>query len=208
MVSGVLGAAYHWDLRRILAFHIVSQIGYLLLGIALASPAAASATTFFLLHNILVKANLFLIIGLMILAAGHHDLRRIGGLYPGSLMLAGLFFINAFALVGVPPTTGFWGKFLILHEAFLQGRYLWGGVALAVGLLTLYSMSKIWLEGFWKAHPEPDRLNTSAIPLGGWLAVMGLTLLILLIGIYPEPAIRFIDAGTQGFWPDSGRVTP
>lgn len=208
MISGVLGAAYHWDLRRILAFHIVSQIGYLLLGIALASPAAASATTFFLLHNILVKANLFLIIGLMILATGHHDLRRIGGLYPASVVLAGLFFVNAFALVGVPPTTGFWGKFLILREAFAQGRFLWGGAALGVGLLTLYSMSKIWLEGFWKPHPEPARLNPAAIPRGGWLAVSGLTLLILLLGLYPEPAIRFIDAGSAGFWPASSRPSP
>lgn len=208
MISGVLGAAYHWDLRRILAFHIVSQIGYLLLGIALATSAAASATAFFLLHNILVKANLFLIIGLMILAAGHHDLRRIGGLYPGSVLLALLFFVNAFALVGVPPTTGFWGKFLILREAFEQGRYLWGCVALGVGLLTLYSMSKIWLEGFWKPHPDPERLNTAAIPLGGWLAVSGLTLLIVLIGLYPEPAIRFIDAGSAGFWPASSGGRP
>jgi multicomponent Na+:H+ antiporter subunit D len=200
MLSGVLGAAYHWDMRRILAFHIVSQIGYLLLGIALASPAGAVATGFFLLHNILVKANLFLIVGLMILAAGHHDLRRIGGLYPASLLLAGLFFVNAFALVGVPPTTGFWGKFLILREAFAQGRYLWGGMALAVGLLTLYSMSKIWLEGFWKAHPEPDRLNPQAIPLSGWISVSGLTLLLLVSGFYPEPLIAFLANGSTEFW--------
>lgn len=200
MVSGVLGAAYHWDLRRILAFHIVSQVGYLLLCIALATPTAAAATAFFLFHNILVKGNLFLIAGLMITAAGHHDLRRIGGLYPASVPLAGLFFFNAFALVGVPPTTGFWGKFLILREAFAQGRYLWGGVALGVGLLTLYSMSKIWLEGFWKPHPDPGRLAPSAIPAGPWAAVTGLSVLALVVGLYPEPVIRFIDAGTAHFW--------
>lgn len=200
MLSGVLGAAYHWDLRRILAFHIVSQIGYLLLGIALATPAGASATVFFLLHNILVKANLLLLAGLMIRAAGHHDLRCIGGLYPGSVLLAGLFFINAFTLVGAPPTTGFWGKFLILREAFGQERYLWGLVALGGGLLTLYSMSKIWLEGFWKPHPEPARLTPTAIPRRGWLAVSGLTLVLLLAGLYPEPVIRFLEAGSSGFW--------
>jgi len=200
MVSGVLGAAYHWDLRRILAFHIVSQIGYLLLGIALATPAGASAAVFFLFHNILVKANLFLIAGLMITLAGHHDLRRIGGLYPANLLLAGLFFLNALALVGVPPTTGFWGKFLIIRETFAQGRYLWGAIALGVGLLTLYSMSKIWLEGFWKPHPDPDRAAVASIPVGAWAAVTGLSVLVLAVGLYPEPLIRFIDAGTAGFW--------
>lgn len=153
MVAGVVGAAYHWDVRRILALHIVSQVGYLLLGIALASPAGAAGTAFFAVHNILVKANLFLIAGLMWGASGHFDLRRLGGLYAARPFLALLFLISAFSLVGVPPSTGFWGKFMLVGEAFEQGRYVWGGGALAVGFLTLYSMSKIWVEGFWKTHP-------------------------------------------------------
>jgi multicomponent Na+:H+ antiporter subunit D len=202
MVSGVLGAAYHWDVRRILAFHIVSQIGYLLLGIALATPAGAAATVYFLFHNILVKANLFLIAGLMFAAAGHYDLRRIGGLYPARPLLALLFLLSAFSLVGVPPTSGFWGKFMLLREAFEQGRYLWGGTALAVGLLTLYSMSKIWLEGFWKPQPD-DRPagSTSAVrPSAAYAAVLLLSLLILAMGVFPEPVIRYVEQATAGFW--------
>lgn len=202
MVSGVLGAAYHWDVRRILAFHIVSQIGYLLLGIALATPAAAAATVYFLFHNILVKANLFLIAGLMFAAAGHYDLRRIGGLYPAQPLLALLFLLSAFSLVGVPPTTGFWGKFMLLREAFEQGRYLWGGTALAVGLLTLYSMSKIWVEGFWKPQPNdrPSGSTRGARPAAAYAAVVLLSLLILAMGVYPEPVIHHVEQATAGFW--------
>lgn len=208
MLSGVLGAAYHWDLRRILAFHIVSQIGYLLFGIALATPAGAAGTVFFLFHNILVKATLFLIAGLMWASAGHYDLRRIGGLYLARPLLAVLFLVSAFSLVGVPPSTGFWGKFLLLREAFDQGRYVWGGVALAVGLLTLYSMSKIWVEGFWKPHPgqEPDhgpaqlQPAATALPVTPYATVMLLSLVILIMGIFPDPFIRYVDAATAGFW--------
>ena len=202
MLSGVLGAAYHWDIRRILAFHIVSQIGYLLLGIALATPAGAAATVYFLFHNILVKANLFLIAGLMFAAAGHYDLRRIGGLYPARPLLALLFLLSAFSLVGVPPTTGFWGKFMLLREAFEQGRYFWGGTALAVGLLTLYSMSKIWLEGFWKPQPDdrPAGSTSAARPSAAYAAVLLLSLLILTMGVFPEPVIRHVEQATAGFW--------
>jgi multicomponent Na+:H+ antiporter subunit D len=201
MASGVLGAAYHWDLRRILAFHIVSQIGYLLLGIALATPAAAAATAYFLFHNILVKANLFLIAGLMFAAAGHYDLRRIGGLYPARPLLALLFLVSAFSLVGVPPTTGFWGKLMLLREAFEQGRYLWGGTALAVGLLTLYSMSKIWLEGFWKPpHDRPAGATPGARPAAAYAAVVLLSVLILAMGLFPQPVIRHVEQATAGFW--------
>jgi len=202
MLSGVLGAAYHWDLRRILAFHIVSQIGYLLLGIALATPAGAAATVYFMFHNILVKANLFLIAGLMFAAAGHYDLRRIGGLYPARPLLALLFLLSAFSLVGVPPTSGFWGKFMLLREAFEQGRYLWGGTALAVGLLTLYSMSKIWLEGFWKPQPHDRPVGSvpAARPSAAYAAVVLLSLIILVMGVFPEPVIRHVEQATAGFW--------
>ena len=197
MLSGVLGAAYHWDLRRILSFHIVSQIGYLLLGLAMASPAAAAATGFFLFHNILVKTNLFLIAGLMWLSMGHYDLRRGGGLFPARPVLAGLFLLSAFSLVGVPPTTGFWGKFLILREALSQDRLVWAGAALATGLLTLYSMSKIWLEGFWKPHPMAP--GTEPPPAPAYASVIALSLVILMVGLYPEPLIDYLQKHSADF---------
>jgi multicomponent Na+:H+ antiporter subunit D len=203
MIVGVLGAAYHWDVRRILALHIVSQVGYLLLGIALASPAAAAGTAYFAVHNILVKANLFLIAGLMFASVGHYDLRRIGGLYAARPLLAVLFLVSAFSLVGVPPSTGFWGKFMLLREAFEQERYVWGGGALAVGLLTLYSMSKIWLEGFWKAHPEPAA-NAGAIPAPAYAAVLLLTGVVLAMALYPEPFIHLAQLATADFWKPGG----
>jgi multicomponent Na+:H+ antiporter subunit D len=203
MFVGVLGAAYHWDVRRILALHIVSQVGYLLLGIALASPAAAAGTAYFAMHNILVKANLFLIAGLMFAGAGHYDLRRIGGLYAARPLLAVLFLVSAFSLVGVPPSTGFWGKFMLLREALEQERYVWGGGALAVGLLTLYSMSKIWLEGFWKAHPDPAA-SAGAIPAPAYAAVLLLTGVILVMALYPDPFIHLAQTATADFWKPGG----
>lgn len=207
MLTGVLGAAYHWDLRRILAFHIVSQIGYLLLGIALATPSGAAGATYFLFHNMLVKGNLFLIAGLMWAAAGHYDLRRIGGLYRSQPLLALLFLVNAFSLVGVPPTSGFWGKFLLLREAFAQGRFVWGGVALMVGFITLYSMSKIWLEGFWKPHPSDEPLNVAVsapVPVAAYVVVAGVSLIILIMGIFPEPFVRYAETATGVFWTTGG----
>jgi multicomponent Na+:H+ antiporter subunit D len=201
MVSGVLGAAYHWDLRRILAFHIVSQIGYLLLSVALASAASGSAGLFFMIHNILAKTALFLIAGMMWRAAGHFDLRRIGGLYPAQPLLALLFLVSGFSLVGIPPTSGFWGKFMLVQESFVQGQYVWGGFALAVGVLTLYSMVKIWLEGFWKPHPQgDDSIVTQVNVIPAYVAVSILVSLLVIIGLYPEPLVRYTDAAASMLW--------
>jgi multicomponent Na+:H+ antiporter subunit D len=205
MVSGVLGAAYHWDLRRILAFHIVSQIGYLLLAVALSSPASAAAGLFFMIHNILAKAGLFLIAGIMWRTAGHYDLRLIGGLYPSQPLLAVLFLVAGFSLVGVPPSSGFWGKFLLVQESFSQGHYAWGGLALAVGFLTLYSMVKIWLEGFWKPHPRGEVLTVPVVRLGpAYATVIALAFLLLVMGLYPEPLIRYTNAATSMLWQGGG----
>ena len=194
MVAGVLGAAYHWDLRRILAFHIVSQIGYILLAVALGGPRGHAAALFYTVHHIVVKANLFLIAGMVAVVAGSYDLRRIGGLAAARLALALLFAVPALSLVGVPPLSGFWAKLLVLQEAFVRERYAWGALGLLVSALTLYSMMKIWIEAFWKPHPgadprgawRPRRVSLAA----AWLATGSLAGVTLAIGLAPQPLIE------------------
>jgi multicomponent Na+:H+ antiporter subunit D len=194
MVTGVLGAAYHWDMRRILAFHTISQIGYILLAIALSSRAGNAAAIFFALHHSMVKAGLFLVAGLIYCQAGHYDLRRIGGLYAAKPGLAVLFLMLALSLVGIPPLSGFWGKYLIISESFNQGEYLWAGVALFVGFLTLYSMAKIWLEAFWKPHPDRDwRPPTEARTAPAYAGLCMLVLVTLWVGLVPERLLLFVS---------------
>jgi multicomponent Na+:H+ antiporter subunit D len=193
MITGVLGAAYHWDLRRILAFHSISQVGYMLLALALTSPAGDAAAIFFAVHHSLVKAGLFLTAGLIYRFTGHFDLRRIGGLYAAKPGLSVLFLVLALSLVGIPPLSGFWGKYLIVKECMTQGAYLWAGIALLVGALTFYSMLKIWLQAFWKPHPEKTwrpLATTSLLPAQAGLGV--LMLVVLWIGLLPEQLVIFV----------------
>lgn len=197
MVSGVLGAAYHWDMRRILAFHIVSQIGYMLLGIALASPAGSAGAMFYMWHNMVVKGALILIAAMVFRLAGHYDLRRVGGLYAARPWLATLFLVAAFAQVGIPPLSGFWGKLLLVRESFAQGEALWGAVALGVGALTLYSMAKIWMEAFWKPHPDPAWQPPRARLAPAYVVTATLAALALGVGVYPEPFIAFAGDAAQ-----------
>jgi multicomponent Na+:H+ antiporter subunit D len=195
MLLGVLGAAYHWDMRRILAFHIISQIGYILLGVALASEAGNAATLFYTIHHIVVKANLFLIAAIVWRLTGSYDLRQIGGLYALRPALGVLFLIPALSLVGIPPLSGFWAKLMVLHEAIAQGRAVWTAVALLVSGLTLYSMMKIWLEAFWRPHPDaawaPPR-QTRLAP--AWAATIALACVTLAIGLNPQPLAAYAQA--------------
>lgn len=195
MLFGVLGAAYHWDMRRILAFHIISQVGYILLGIALASEAGHAATLFYTLHHILVKANLFLIAAILWRLTGSYDLRRIGGLYAARPWLTLLLLIPALSLVGIPPLSGFWAKLLLLQESIAQGRIAWTVIALVVSVLTLYSVMKIWMEAFWKRHPVEDwQLPARPRLAPAYAACIGLALCTLAISLHPQPLLGYAQA--------------
>jgi multicomponent Na+:H+ antiporter subunit D len=199
MLFGVLGAAYHWDIRRILAFHIVSQIGYILLAIALSGDGGNSAALFYTVHHIIVKANLFLIGAIIWRLTGSYDLRRIGGLYLERPLLGVLFMVPALSLVGVPPLSGFWAKLLVLQEALDQGRYVWTAAALLVSVLTLYSMMKIWMEAFWKKHPDDAWRVPADTRLGSaWLVTVGLAAITLVIGLNPQPLVDYAQAAARG----------
>ena len=96
MITGVFGAASHFDMRRILSFHIVSQIGYMVLGLAFMTPLAIAAAIFYLVHHIIVKTNLFLVSGVVVRMKGSSDLAKVGGLAKSAPWLAALFSFRHF----------------------------------------------------------------------------------------------------------------
>lgn len=196
MVTGVLGAVAQFDFRRLLSFHIISQIGYMILGLALFTPLALAGTVFYLFHHIIVKSNLYLISGIAQRYNGTFYLKKMGGLYQAVPWLAILFFIPAMSLGGIPPLSGFFAKFAIV-KAGLDGESMFGigapilvGVALAVGLLTLFSMTKIWSEAFWKKPDSGHEVNLKAIPLRVKFYLYGpvaaLAICTVVIGLVPE----------------------
>lgn len=201
MVVGVLGAAAHWEIRRILSFHIISQIGYMIVGIAIATPFALAGAVLYMLHHIVVKANLFLVAGVIRRAGGTFSLATLGGLWRRDPWLGLLFAIPALSLAGVPPLSGFWAKFFVLKSGFDAGWYVLSAIALLTGILTLYSMLKIWLEAFWKEPPEgtPELPPiTGATRLLLLAPVAGLGLVTVTIGLWTEPFAAFaMAAGEQ-----------
>jgi len=189
MITGVLGAVAQNEVRRILSFHIISQIGYMVMGLALFTPLALAGAVFYILHHVVVKTNLFMVGGVMERLGGTGDLRRLGGLYDSAPFLAVLFLIPALSLAGVPPLSGFFAK-LSLIQAGIETEQFWlAATSLAVGLLTLYSMTKIWTLGFWSpADPLPEdppgpHVLTALPDRAAWLApIVALAVVTLLIG--------------------------
>ncbi|KLR61068.1 multisubunit sodium/proton antiporter, MrpD subunit [Actinobacteria bacterium IMCC26207] len=190
MVIGVLGAIAQNDMKRILSFHIVSQIGYMILGLGLFSVAGVAGTVFFIFHQIPVKTALFLATGLVEQSTGSTALSKVGGMIRRTPLVAALFLLAALSLAGIPPLSGFVGKLGIIQAGLSAGEYAIIGVSLVVSLLTLFSMIKIWNGVFLGTAEDPTlrlaasegetRLATPLLMRGATVALVGVTLAIAL----------------------------
>lgn len=189
MVSGVLGAATQNEFRRILSFHIISQIGYMIMGLGLYTPLALAGSVFYITHHIVVKTNLFLVSGVVHRLRGSYQLKKLGGVYRVYPMLGVLFLIPAFSLAGVPPLSGFWAKFALIRAGVETQSYGVVAAALIVSLLTLFSMTKIWAEVFWKTNPNPEPAEDAPLTSLTYMIipVITLALITVIIGLFAQP---------------------
>lgn len=194
MIVGVLGAVAQQEIRRLLSFHIVSQIGYLIMGLGLLTRMSLGGTIYFMIHVIAAKSSLFLATGMVRRLKGTTELKKLGGLYRMQPLLAALFLLPALALAGIPPLSGFWAKLALVWAGLETEHYIVVAAALLVSILTLFSMTKIWAEAFWKADPagtEPGPQSSATLsPPSFWLmaaptGLLGLTTLVA--GVFPEP---------------------
>jgi multicomponent Na+:H+ antiporter subunit D len=210
MVTGVLGAVAQNEFRRILSFHIISQIGYMILGLGLYTPLGLAGSVFYIAHHIIVKTNLFLVSGVVHALQGTYDLDRLGGAYRRWPWLAALFALPALSLAGLPPLSGFIAKLILVQAGLAIGEYAIVGVALGVSLLTLYSMSKIWNAVFWQVQPAvepgPPELVAGEHPPGPLtqreLAILVapivlLAVLTVLIGLFAGPVFVWAEAAGE-----------
>ncbi|MBE0643396.1 MAG: Na+/H+ antiporter subunit D [Bacteroidetes bacterium] len=210
MVVGVIGAVAQGEMKRLLSFHIVSQIGYALMGFGIFTKLAISGTIYFIVHVAIAKAALFLITGYIAAVRGSTELKRLGGMLREFPLLGVLFLLAALSLAGVPPLSGFFAKFTLVKAGLEASQFTIVAVALAVGMLTLFSMTKMWNEVFWKeASPEEGAVASAArVMTKGSLVSLMLPMILLvgvtvLMGIGAEPILQLTErAAGQLLHPD------
>jgi multicomponent Na+:H+ antiporter subunit D len=184
MVVGVLGAVAQDDLKRILSFHIVSQIGYMVMGLGLFTVAGVAGAVFFTVHQVVVKTALFLSGGLVEHVGGSSRLSRVGGMLATAPVLAVLFLLPALSLAGIPPMSGFVGKFALLDAGVGAAAHWVTGAAVVAAFLTLFSMVKIWNGVFWSPREDrPRRLAHEPDRWGGPLLMVVPTALLVMLSV-------------------------
>ncbi len=209
MFVGVTLALVQKDIKRLMAYHAISQTGYMLLGVGVGLAVFASGDNtdfaefgrtamtggiFHIFNHALYKGLLFLTAGAIIFKAGTRDLNKMGGLGRDMKMTALFFIIGALSIAGIPPTNGFASKFLIYESVFKFNPVL-GAVAMLVSLLTLASFVKVFYAAFM--GPKNPEMKTGEVPksmlvgmavLAGMIVVFSL-LPSLVIGEIVSPAV-------------------
>ncbi|MDV3455780.1 proton-conducting transporter membrane subunit [Sphingomonas sp. HF-S4] len=182
MLLCVAGALAQTDMRRLLAYHVIAQVGYMMAGLALATREGVAASVFYMFHSIIVQANLFLGAGLIRHATGSWDLTRTGSMVRREPQFAILFAVPVLSLAGIPPFSGFWAKLIVIRESLAGGSAWLGGVALLAGFMTILSMASFWSDACWKSAPGAVR----RIPRSGLVAMGLLSSATVAIGLAPQ----------------------
>ena len=184
MILGMLLAIGQRHIQMILSYNLISHVGFMILGIALYNPLGLTGTLYYMLHHMLSITALFLIAGIMQAETQTPDTYKMGHLMAKRPGLTLLFGIQALGLIGMPPFSGFWGKWLLLTASIATGNIFAVTGLIIATVLTLYSMIMIFFNAF---YAEPDNIaSPNQAPKTQWPAyasVIGLTVLTVGLGI-------------------------
>ncbi|MCV4231841.1 Na+/H+ antiporter subunit D [Virgibacillus sp. LDC1] len=186
MILGSLGAVAYKDLGRILNYNIIISVGFIAFGVAVASSDSLNGAVFYLMHDMIAKALLFILGGIIMARAGTNKLSEMGGLMKRHPLVGWMFFIVALALVGIPPLSGFLGKVLIVRGGLSEGHYVLTGLALASSLAVLYSLIKVFMGAFWGESPRQQESKPVRIHRTAYAAAIGLTVMVIVLGVGSE----------------------
>ncbi len=192
VVSSLVAAAaaiIETDIKRILAYSTVSQIGYIFLGFSMANPAGISGSLLFILMHGLAKAGLFLCAGIVIHATHKRDIREMGGLIRTMPLTAFSFLFCAFSVIGIPPFGGFFSKFLVIMGTLNAGQTWLAATALFTAVLTMVYLLKVFSMVFLGEAKEPAHEKT--LGMVGVVAVLaGLSFAAGLLVAYPMKLVN------------------
>jgi len=197
MVLGAIGAVAYWDIKKILTYNVVIGAGLMLAGLASFTFNGYLGSIYYLIHDMIIKALLFLIGGTVISLTGTSKLKEISGLIRNHPYLGWMFFAAVLSISGIPPLSGFLGKVFITRGTF-EADYFWLGAAgIITSLMVLYSVMKIFMTVFWgetTLSTEMEKGTTKGIIF----PLVLLTAATITLGLGAEGIIGYIQLAAEG----------
>jgi NADH:ubiquinone oxidoreductase subunit 5 (chain L)/Multisubunit Na+/H+ antiporter, MnhA subunit len=202
MVIGVFLAIGQWDIKRLLAYHSISQMGYVVMsvgiGMILLSRGAKSEIVslaiagglFHLINHAAFKGLLFLNAGAIEYTTGTRNLKEMGGLAKSMPVTSATSFIASMSISGVPPFNGFFSKLIIIIAAIMAKFYLLAALAVLVSIITLASFLKFQRYAFFNKSANPKNQNIREVPFPMVFSMVILSIICILLSLLVIPEIR------------------
>ena len=159
LFSGAIGALVQNNIRKMFSYLVICHIGYMIAGLGMMTEVAIAGAIFYLIHDILVKTNLFMVTGVIYKLKATNSMKKLGGLYADRPLLSLLFAIPLFSLIGIPPLSGFWPKLSLIGAGFETENYVLIGAILFASFLTLFVVVRFWAEVFWKNGEKVEKIR-------------------------------------------------
>jgi len=209
MVLGILMAIVQTDIKRLLAYSSVSQMGYILMAFGIGTYLGFYGGIFHLINHAIYKALLFLAAGAIMYATGIRSIHDLGGLGRKMPITSACFFVGALAISGFPPFNGFMSKVTIFLAAADQRLWWAAAIAIGTGVLTLVVMVHAAYAIFW-GQPRTDRLQLAQVrevPASIWIPMAVLAAMCLILGVYPQLLFPLLDRAAHFMTPAAGAMT-
>jgi len=193
MIYGGLMALAQTDIKRLLAYSSISQMGYIFFGLGVYKTMGANGALFHVVNHAICKSLLFMCAGAIIYQTGIRDIKKLGGLANKMPVTCAAALIGALSLAGIPPLNGFWSEWMIFSGGMLSGKTLITTVAIVSTAITAgYYLWFLW-RVFFGTTPEELEI-TMREP--SWLIripIIILAVIAVVIGIWPDLVLRLLS---------------
>ena len=188
IVGGILSIG-QWDMKRLLAYSSISQIGYIVVGLGLGTTLGLTGALFHLVNHSVFKSLLFLNAGAVEYATGSRDLRHLGGLRRIMPLTANTSLVGSMAISGIPPFNGFWSKLIIVLACIESGHFWLALAAIMMSLVTLVVVLKIQKHAFCE-EPKPVAAHATEVPILMRTAMLLLAALCVALALLVLTGVR------------------
>lgn len=196
ILLGCMGAFAGKDVRTIASYNVIIGVGFILIGLAVGNEYGYAGAVYYLIHDILAKALLFLLVGMMTYLTGEIVVKNMNGLIRNYPLFGWLYFLVMIALAGIPPLSGFIGKVLIGQGAIEGGNYVLLALGFASSVIVLYSLLRIFLASFYgeTSISDDDKVEIPPFTMGAFVM---LAVAIIALGVGAEWLAPYVENAAE-----------